>query len=117
MRCPPKGQAGQQRPISLAAFERPAFLTPVFGSFLFSWGIFGPFDLQPLFSGGNALTSSASLNIASRMKEVLVETTDDTAHHRTAVTSDNSPFYMLVPHRLHAGRQRYNLGQCCVGVW
>ncbi|KAK4144405.1 uncharacterized protein C8A04DRAFT_11519 [Dichotomopilus funicola] len=68
---PPKGLSGRRSLVSLANFKRPTYLIFVGGSFLFFWGLFGPFDYLPIFASADpstatiALYSAAIINAAS----------------------------------------------------
>ena len=67
---PPKGLAGRRSLVSLATFKRPTYLLFVTGSFLFYWGLFGPFNYLPLFADDSSMRSVA-LYTVSIVKYVL----------------------------------------------
>lgn len=46
----PKGWAGKRTILSIAVFKKPRYLLFVGGSFMFFWGLFGPFNYLPLFA-------------------------------------------------------------------
>ncbi|KKY38559.1 putative mfs transporter [Diaporthe ampelina] len=46
----PKGWAARRNILSVAVFKKPSYLFFVGGSFLFFWGLFGPFNYLPLFA-------------------------------------------------------------------
>ncbi|KAH6853951.1 major facilitator superfamily domain-containing protein [Chaetomium sp. MPI-CAGE-AT-0009] len=58
---PPKGLAGRRSLISFATFKKLTYLLFVSGSFLFFWGLFGPFDYLPIFASGNPATEHIAL--------------------------------------------------------
>ncbi|KAK4154821.1 major facilitator superfamily domain-containing protein [Chaetomidium leptoderma] len=58
---PPKGLAGRRSLMSFATFKKPTYLLFVTGSFLFFWGLFGPFDYLPLFTSEHPATQSIAL--------------------------------------------------------
>ncbi|KAL2128332.1 hypothetical protein VTI74DRAFT_9346 [Chaetomium olivicolor] len=62
---PPKGLAGRRALIGFATFKKPTYLLFVSGSFLFFWGLFGPFDYLPLFASGDASTEHIALYTVS----------------------------------------------------
>ncbi|KAL1867536.1 hypothetical protein VTK73DRAFT_4139 [Phialemonium thermophilum] len=62
---PPKGLAARRSLLSLATFKNPVYVLFVSGSFLFFWGLFGPFDYLPLFSTMSPATSSIGLYTVS----------------------------------------------------
>ena len=64
----PKGLAGRRSLISFATFKKPTYLLFVSGSFLFFWGLFGPFDYLPLFSSANPSTAPVALYTVAILK-------------------------------------------------
>ncbi|KAL2165668.1 hypothetical protein VTG60DRAFT_4051 [Thermothelomyces hinnuleus] len=62
---PPKGLAGRRTLISLKPFKMSTYLLFVSGSFLFYWGLFGPFDYLPLFAEGDESTKRIALYTVS----------------------------------------------------
>ncbi|KAK7733339.1 hypothetical protein SLS53_008236 [Cytospora paraplurivora] len=46
----PKGWAARRNILSVAVFKKPSYLFFVGGSFLFFWGLFGPFNYLPSFA-------------------------------------------------------------------
>ncbi|ROW17074.1 hypothetical protein VPNG_01291 [Cytospora leucostoma] len=46
----PKGWAARRSILSVAVFKKPSYLCFVGGSFLFFWGLFGPFNYLPSFA-------------------------------------------------------------------
>jgi MFS family permease len=65
---PPKGLAGRKTLISFATFKKPAYLLFVSGSFLFFWGLFGPFDYLPIFASMNPKTEHIALYTVAILK-------------------------------------------------
>jgi predicted MFS family arabinose efflux permease len=65
---PPKGLAGRRSLISFATFKKPTYLLFVSGSFLFFWGLFGPFDYLPLFSARDPSTDPIALYTVAILK-------------------------------------------------
>ncbi|KAI0895392.1 major facilitator superfamily domain-containing protein [Annulohypoxylon nitens] len=57
---PAKGFAGRGSFISFAVFRKPEYVIFAAGSFLFFWGLFGPFNYLPLFAGADASTAGVS---------------------------------------------------------
>ncbi|KAF7562117.1 hypothetical protein G7046_g2024 [Stylonectria norvegica] len=47
---PAKGLAGRRSLMSVATFKKPTYVLFAAGSFLFFWGLFGPFNYLPLFA-------------------------------------------------------------------
>lgn len=45
-----RGWAARRSILSVAVFKKPSYLFFVGGSFLFFWGLFGPFNYLPLFA-------------------------------------------------------------------
>ncbi|KAK7413974.1 hypothetical protein QQX98_007157 [Neonectria punicea] len=62
---PPKGLAGRRELISLATLKKPTYLLFAAGSFMFFWGLFGPFNYLPLFADNNTSTTSVALYTVS----------------------------------------------------
>lgn len=65
---PPKGLSGRRSLINLDNFKRPTYLIFVGGSFLFFWGLFGPFDYLPIFASGDPSTATIALYSAAIIK-------------------------------------------------
>ncbi|KAL2157992.1 hypothetical protein VTH06DRAFT_4801 [Thermothelomyces fergusii] len=61
----PKGLTGRRALMSLKPFRMPTYLLFVSGSFLFYWGLFGPFDYLPLFAEGDESTQGIALYTVS----------------------------------------------------
>ncbi|CAM1502358.1 Fc.00g043420.m01.CDS01 [Cosmosporella sp. VM-42] len=61
---PPKGLAGRRSLVSLAVFKKPTYLLFAAGSFLFFWGIFGPFNYLPLFADDSSTRSVALYTVS-----------------------------------------------------
>ena len=64
----PKGLAGRRSLISFSTFKKPTYLLFVSGSFLFFWGLFGPFDYLPLFASANPSTAPIALYTVAILK-------------------------------------------------
>jgi MCP family monocarboxylic acid transporter-like MFS transporter 10 len=64
----PKGWAGRRTLLSVAVFKKPAYLFFVGGSFLFFWGLFGPFNYLPLFAQQASVTYSVAPYAVSILK-------------------------------------------------
>jgi predicted MFS family arabinose efflux permease len=65
---PPKGLAGRRALAGLSAFKKPTYVLFVAGSFLFFWGLFGPFDYLPLFADNDPSTKKFALYTVSMIK-------------------------------------------------
>jgi hypothetical protein len=67
---PSKGFAGRRSLLNLAMFKNPTYILFVSGSFLFFWGLFGPFDYLPLFGLQDASTAPLAAYTVSILKWV-----------------------------------------------
>jgi MCP family monocarboxylic acid transporter-like MFS transporter 10 len=64
----PKGWAGRRTLLSLEVLKKPSYLTFVGGSFLFFWGLFGPFNYLPLFAEQSKTTFDVAPYTVSILK-------------------------------------------------
>ncbi|KAL1616950.1 hypothetical protein SLS56_011217 [Neofusicoccum ribis] len=88
----PKGWAGRRTLLSLAAFKKTPYLLFVGGSFLFFWGLFGPFNYLPLFAEQAKSTYDVApytvsiLNAASIFGRILPPLYSDRVGHLRVIT-------------------------------
>ncbi|ORX94549.1 major facilitator superfamily domain-containing protein [Clohesyomyces aquaticus] len=88
----PKGWAGRRTLLSVNVFKKPSYLFFVGGSFMFFWGLFGPFNYLPLFAEQAKETyklapySVSILNAASIFGRIFPPLYSDRVGHLRVIT-------------------------------
>ncbi|KAF2462608.1 MFS general substrate transporter [Lindgomyces ingoldianus] len=89
----PKGWEGRRTLLSVAVFKKPPYLLFVGGSFMFFWGLFGPFNYLPLFADQTKSTYNVApytvsiLNAASIFGRVLPPLYSDRVGHLRVISA------------------------------